>query len=283
MTIKFSLLFQLATATSDPTRPVHRIGGWSENMYWYNVDNVAMLKQIRGDPDRPFLGVPGLAPARAGLLPVAASIVGVRYNVVKPAIGPSQSAALAFPGATLLAADIPQMALLATVNAVAASNVRRLILRAIPDARVTEGEFLPTLTYSTALLQYAAAIGAFAFRGRDLSQATFPFLGVDAAGAFETLQPHTWNVGDMVRVLRVMDSGDDLKGGIFKVATIGPTSSKGTFTAWNLGLTTGGSGRKDGVVYPTFDGSTFQVSRIIVKKVGRPFVGYRGRRSKKKK
>lgn len=270
MTLKCTFLFQQSTAVSDPTRPTHRIGGWSESWYYPGTSLTTFL----GGPMQSW------ATFRAGMLALGCSIVGVRVQQVAP-VGPSQSLIVAYPGTQSKEADVPQMALLCKVPALNATNIRRMILRGVPDVNVLEGEYLPDTAFSVAFNLFATALNAFQFRGRDLSQPRIPILSIDALGNVITINPHTFQVGQMVRILRSKTSDGDLIGGAFQVATIGPLNTNFKVLNWGGEATTGGTARQDAIVFLNIDFANIAIGRIITRRVGRPFAQFRGRRSRR--
>jgi hypothetical protein len=270
MTVKCTALFQLATNTSDPTAVARRLGGWSESYYRPDADIGSTL----------ITNFNTLCQRRAALLPSGAVIVGQRFQVVNPA-GTSQTAARRYPGTAGTQADVPQMALLCRAPAQSAANIRPLILRGIPDARVVEGEYSPSSGFTTAIESFFSWLSAnWQFHGRDLSANTVPIYSIDALGV-ATLEANTTAVlGSMVRVLRTTDVNKDQVGGRFRVSAAA-SSTQITLQGWTLGACKGGRLRVDADTYLTI-GSPISISRVITRRVGRPFEQYRGRQSKKR-
>lgn len=231
-----------------------------------------------------FADVPGPVPsglctARARLLPIGSAIVGQRLQVVTP-IGPSQSLSRLFPGSAFTLADVPQMALLCRVPALSANNVRRMILRGLPDARVVEGEYSPSGVFTSDLNFFFRVLGQWLFRGRDLTPQTTRLFTVSALGVFNTETPHLLAPLDIVRVSRAITAFGQFHSQRLQVATVGPGTNGGTFTGWLGGSTSGGTVRKDAIVFPQVDPDNITIGRVITRRVGRPFVQYRGRRSR---
>jgi hypothetical protein len=281
MQTKCIMVFQLSTNTADPTATQRRIGGWTETYYWPT--------QNLNDAKTAFRS---LCQLRAGLLPRGALVKGQRYQFVNP-VGASVSEAFNYPGTASLDQDVPQIALHFRIPAQAAQNVRSLDLRGVPDARVVGGEYSGTQNYDGALSRLLRALPAWQFYGRDLSQPTFPIYSIDPTGAAIIQAAFPYVVGDMVRVLRSLDSTGDFQGGLFRVAST--TLPFGlTLQGWTGGACKGGKIRKDGHVFVNFSdinqgadtgfGSvvSFPTPIAIIKKVGRPSGGYRGRRSRSK-
>lgn len=269
---KATLLFSLTTNAETPNAAESRIGGWSESWYTSAVDQAEVRRRLMG----PNPGSPPLAQRRAALLPRGARIVGQRYQQIDPA-GPSQQTSVNLPGSADLSADVPQMAMLISVPSIGRTNIKRLVLRGIPDARVVQGEYFPSDAYDIALRTFFFGLVGWQFRGRDLSQATLVIEGVSAAGEVTTEVNHPYVVGDYVRILRTQDQGGNLFGGRFRV--IAPVTAR-TFVlnGWEGGITDGGKVRLDAIVYPNVDAAAIQIGRVVVRKVGRPSSGYVGRR-----
>lgn len=274
MTIKCTLLFELSTNITHPDSTAHRIAGWSESYYAPGTTVADALKIIIGAKGASA----GLAPARAALLARGAAIVGVRFQVVAPAVGASQSLALSYPGNADQSTDVPQMALLCKAPGKNTANIRKFTLRGVPDLMVVEGEYSPTTGYSRALDSYFKALTFFQFRARDLTLPTVPIHDVAADGTITALGPLSLALLDQVRVLRTKDSGSRLRGGVFLVTATTATNVV-RVASWPYGATTGGKVRKEAYAYPFIDGDSATPGRIIVHKVGRPFDQYRGRRS----
>ena len=281
---KVTLLFQQLSKAADPNYPVHRVGGWSESWYITAASLSSAIVTIKLPSTQNLQGGGGtfgatdFLGARAALLASGASIVGVRLQQVNPP-GPSQTLPINIAGAPGTMNDVPQMALLVRAPGIGVQNVRRFTLRGIPDQNVVEGEFVVGTNYSVLLTNFFQSILGFQFRARDLSQPAFKILNVSPAGLTSTEANVSAIVGSICRVLKSKDSGGRLRGGRFSTnAGLGGTNSI-TINNWPWGATTGGSIRLDGIVYPTVDVANISVSRIITRRVGRPFTGYRGRRS----
>ncbi len=276
---KLTTLFNYLSGASTPNLPTHRTGSFSES--WYVTADSAQ-SVINLAANGPVAGVVGLWPGRAALLGLGSALIGYRLQSVSP-FGPSQSGSINFPGQAGNLADVPQMALLLKTPGVGVNNIRRTRLKGVPDAQVIEGEFQPTAAYSVALSNYLIGLASWAFRARDLSQPTIKIAAI-TVGTVTTVTCETaitLQVLDFVRIMRSKDSSGFLRGGRFQVLTIGPGSNQFTIASWPYGGTVGGSVRKDGIVYPQVSAANSAVSRVVVAKVGRPFGGYRGRRSKR--
>jgi len=269
--IKCTMLFQCVTQYG-LTEQAKRIAGWSES--YYTTPGSSMTQTIS------YFRT--LMQNRARLLPEGAEIVGQRYQQVDP-VGPSSTGAEVFPGAAGTAQDYPGLALFFRIPAVASRNISPLALRGVPDARIQRGEYWSSQTYDRAIADFLGRlnIASWHFKGRDLSQTAFPLINIQDNGTFTTEDNHTLNAGDMVRVLRTINEDGDQVGGRFKI--IAPvTATSGTLLNYGLGETTKGAIRKDLVTFPIYGPMVNVVPRIVTRKVGRPFTGFRGRASKKR-
>lgn len=268
--MKCTMLFGYASNAAGAS-VVTRTAGWSESIYQVGTSIPTVRAQFEV-----------LCRKRAALLPDKCALIGQRYQIVNP-VGASQSFDTQFPGSGLRPADIPQMALLVKLIGSATRNTRAMMLRAIPDAMVIDGEYVPDSNYRSlvTVLMNELSGGAWSFRARDLGQPQFPILsiaqtGTDGIVTAEVDVPYV--VGDFVRILKTRNVGDRAVGGRFRVsaATGGNVFTLQNFT---LGNTTKGQVRKDLVIYPNVGSAT--PVRISTHKVGRPFNAYRGRRSKR--
>jgi len=267
---KCTMLFQLATGGA-PGQTGARIGGWSES--WYNDQSA--LSTVK---ERFF----ALCQARAAMLPTWAQIVGQRYQQVVPKVTSSQVASLVFPGTAGLQVDVPQMSVLVKIGAGGGNpNIRQWAMRGLPDARVENGEFLPSLQFTQRFQFFSQLLQYWLFRGVNLlaDQAAVNF--IDANGEVQLNESFTVNENDRVQVIKTMNTAERLVGGIYQVGA-GPTSHTLTLRNWDQGLTQGGTVRLYQIIYPTIDPNNIQLGRVTVRKVGRPFFSYRGRRSNRR-
>lgn len=279
MIIKCTMLFQLATGTESPNPSLRRIGGWSESFYADVASMSDAITLVNGASDwRPT----SLCPARAALLPNSAQIIGQRFQQVSP-VGRSQSLNQIWNGSSGYHCDIPQMALLTRIPAAGASNIRPYMIRGIPDSLVQDGEFAPEPNYNRAITGLFTSLSQFCMRVK--SGVVFPedIASIDGTGKiiFNAVRPAI-AVGSYVTLAGVRVSGGVVSG-TFRVASIGPESLAMTIASWTSGPGLGGTGVQTTTTHPTLDGSNATVGRIIVKKVGRPFVAYRGRATVRRK
>src|SRR5262245_5545951 len=280
MILKCSMLFAHFSRVDDPGSPIHRIGGWSEHYYWEGTDVSLFIAQFMGGAHASGSYL-GLCAARAGILPKGASVVGQRWQQVDP-LGPAQSRGVTFPGSTGLEADVPQMTLLCSAPGVGVRNVRKLMLRGMPDARVTQGEFDAPTGYVANLNAFFTRLSTFSFRGRDLAQPAFKIVSIDANGNVQCDAAVPFPALSYVAIGRTKNSLQRNVNGIFQVESISSTVGLFKVRPWTAGACTGGYARQHVVIYPKFDAPNVKFDRIIVRKVGRPFTQYRGRRSRRR-
>lgn len=278
MPIKMTQFLQITTNVSLTAGTLQRIGGWSEGWYYPGTSIQGAIDAYTTE----IAGLPALGAARGALLPRGGAIVGQRFQQVNPT-GPSQSTAFRFTGEFMNNTDQPQAALLMRVKALNANNVRLHIIRGIPDIQLVEGEFSPQPGYLTSVNRYISSLGNWLFRGRDLSIQPVNIFTISSAGLVTTEAPHGLVVNDLVLIQKSLDADGLFVSGRFMVATVGPGTNAFTTTAWTAGACTGGRVRKDGIVFPTVNPGQTTVSRAVVKKVGRPFVQYRGRASRRRR
>jgi hypothetical protein len=179
--------------------------------------------------------------------------------------------------------DIPQMALLTRIPSFNGEHIRPYIIRGIPDQLVVDGEFRPTADYNTALTALFRTLGLYQMRVVVRVAAPQQIASIDASGKiiFNAVRPNI-PVGGIIHLVEVMVAGRTISGP-FVVAALGPESLAMTVNGWTFGVGLGGQGLQSSVSYDPLDGTKATVGRIIVKKVGRPFVAYRGRASTRRR
>lgn len=278
MPVRVSLLMSVTTDPTDRTSASSHSGGWSESFY------------VAGNT---FLTLAGLfqpwGQARANLLGGECTVIGYRQqlftisgNKILP--GGSASGVLNIPGAFPTDLSAPQQALMMNFTVLNQPNTTRHRIAGIPGSQVTRGEYQPVSSYKAAVTRYASfAALAFSAVTRDLS---LPDARVTSlAGGVLTTQSTTGAaVGDYIILRRVRDENNLPVTGSYLVAVVTPVAG-GSFqyTLVNAPPQTvskpNGTCRKDVLVINDITGGT--PNRLVVRKVGRPFVLYRGRRSKR--
>jgi hypothetical protein len=262
---KIDILFRQITNSSGSIPNATRVGGWSEG--WYIDGTLPFVKTA----------VEAYCRQRARLLTTAAQIVGQRYRLVD---GGSSVSNRIFPGIGSANSDIPQMAMLCSIQGSSTPNVRRFALRGLPDISVFEGEFLPTTYMVTQYNAFAQMLQDqfFRFKARDLTQQRFKIQTLDSTGHLTLQADAVYTVGQRLDLLKVRDAdGLPFTGQVVITAradarnyTVSPAPS----------LTSAvGSVRLHGTVFPTVDKTTFSTVRITTHKVGRDFFSFRGRAS----
>lgn len=285
MATKVVILFQSATdppATGAPNIgyvPRVHTGGWSELLWHASDDPSVVINCLTGVRN----AVPPLLLSRANCLPVKDSIIGVRLYA--GSTGRGQSFAFAYPGG-YLADEIPQMGLLIKCGSVGLLNSRRWIIRGIPDDSVVGGEFAPTPNFIYQIGQLFLAYSNFGFYGNDLTLPVAKLSGVDAGGNATVINPtpQPFMLNDRVHISRAVD----VITGLFKQATgfVKAVVPPNVFQidSWTGNAANGGKATKIlPKIFCPINSTTCAVSRVVVRKVGRPFEQYRGRRSRRRK
>ncbi len=254
------------------------LGGWSESIYFFSdsvSDCVDALKIGAG-------GNPALLPSRAALLSGTSNIIGVR--LYQGGAGKGQSFAFAYPGPAGVNTDVPQMALLCRAANVTFGSSRLFTLRGIPDVQVVGGEWIPSPAYANLVGDYFRALQNFAFRGLDPAIAKIKLAGVSAGGvATSAGSAIPWGVGTQVTISKVVDADGLFRSwtGFITAAATPPPSV--TIPTWPWGLCTGGTVTIKSFILSGMLAANIAVRRVVVRKIGRPFEQYHGRRSKRRR
>jgi len=266
-------IFMATTAPTNLATARAHTAGWSES-FWTSLNQAGFNAPWTVQQQR-----------RAVMLPPTAAIVGYRiqeYTISGNKLLPGGTSAgrQNLPGSGTLTIDLPQVALQANCASRLTPNSSRLVLRGMPDSIMVGGEYQPTATFQAAFTNFANSMSGlnFGFIGRDLAQASVRVLSI--AGNVITVDaiPATGLVvGDFVRLNRVYgELGNPVKGSFRVTAIAGQTVT----VAGLVATVTKPSGtiRRDQLTYLNY-GQILPI-RAVVKKVGRPFEQYRGRRSK---
>jgi hypothetical protein len=277
-----SLLMAITTNPANKVSASPHSGGWSES-FWLN-----------GSTFLPA-GWQKWAAVRAAMLPSTASVIGFRvqtYTIAGNKLLPGGSSVgkLNVPGTTLYTSDLPQCALELSFSLAGATNSIRSRLASIPDEQISQGEYQPTGPFMAAVQAYIAFVvgtgGGQPFAGvvRNLSLASARVFSL--AGTTLTIAPgSTLNApGQYVRFHRVYDdNGNPVKGSYLVTAAVVGANNTVLTLAQNLGQTItkpNGLVREDLLTVQNINAGT--VGRALVRKIGRPFASYRGRRSKQR-
>jgi len=268
-TFKCTMLFQLQTGASSGTIG-SRIGGWSES--WYNSEPLDTIKPLFAT----------LCQRRAAMLPTGAAIIGQRYQQVVPHVTSSQVGSNYYPGTSATAPDVPQMAILVKIGALAGvPNIRQWAMRGLPDARVINGEYFPTVAFTTAFDAFCLGLISFQFRGVNLQADQGAINFIDAGGDVWLNSPLTVTAGQLIQVIKATNASDRLVGGRYQVESVS-NSTNFQLRNYDLGLVQGGTARIYEMIYPSVNATDCTLGRVTVRKVGRPFFSYRGRRSNRR-
>ena len=262
-----------------------RTGGWTEHV-WYQSDNLAQLINDLKGPN-PGGGEQPLLYARALCLPNNAQIVGVR--IYQGGAGRGQYFPMGFKG-SMGANDIPQMALLCAAISGGTNTVRRFTMRGVPDDQVNNGEFNPGPNFASNVNLYFSALTNFAFLGSAIVTKT-PIIQIqDAVNApgnglvtFGANNPYA--VGNYISINQTLDAVGIRRGGKFLVVSVGPMQQQITIENFPFAPTTGGyASMPSKQLFPFLNPpDNISVERVTTRRVGRPFGGYRGRRSRHRK
>lgn len=267
---KVTLYFEQATEPGDTPFPA-RTAGWTES-YYFNGDPSAAEDNAQNNE--------GLAAKRAACLPKSGIIIGVRYQQVEPgAPGAVKINRTAYKG-EWAGTEVPQMAILVYFPGENSNNRRIQYLRGIPDSQVTGGTFVPTVGYNNALTAFYQKLVPYAIRGIDRSNPLLHIVEVGATGIVTTVENHGLAVGNDVHLTRMYQAnGLRIPTLTTKVTAVGsPTTF--TLASWpSSAIAKKGNVRKLVVGFFDIDVPKIKVARIGVRKAGRPFDLYTGRRS----
>lgn len=267
-----SLIFAVTTQPVNPIKAFARSGGWSEG-FWstFNPSGSTQLNQI--------------ANLRAAMLPAQVSVTGFRvavFNIDGNRLQPAGTSAgkFLFPGATRYSVDVPQAGLEMSFPAVGAPNNARPVLRGLPDEVVVNGEYSPDPTFSAAFNRYVTAlnVNGFGFVGRDLASASARVLAITAGVVNLSQVLAGVAIGDFLRFHRVTNTLGRPISGAFLVTNIAGQQYTLSGLGANAVIVPSGTARKDTLSFFAYAPGTF--GSVVVKKIGRPSRGYRGRRSK---
>ena len=282
----------VTTDPSDRTAASPHSGGWSESFY----------TQSGGFQDLDFFQA--WANQRAQLLAGECSVVGFRqqnYTISGNKLLPGGAASghLNYPGTWPKDLDVPQAALMVNFTVGGQPQTIRHRLAGVPDSQVTFGEWQPDPQYRGAVTKYISAVmvgfgvGApLAAVTHDLAQQEVRVNSItplqDGNTATLVTSGATGTVpGGYIRLHRVRDDdGLPVSGAFLVNATQAVGQGQQSYTI--AGYLTAqkvtqpnGLARNDLLVV---NGITAGVpNRIVVRKIGRPFEQYRGRRSRRPK
>lgn len=250
------------------TQAVTRVAGWSESVYSDYPLSSTIAQRFHA-----------LQMARAALLPPTAAIIGQRFQLVDPP-GVSSTGTRLYPGMSGLPTGSPQKALYLRLRAESTLNNRPTYIRCIPDAIIVTGEYSPTPAFETNLNVYLNALRYFQFRAKDLAVGSAPIFSITNGGLVTTTENYPVVVGDFVKVSRTRTTLGVYVGGTHRVTDV-DSATQFTIDPWLFGATTDGRVSLVDYVYPLIGLPLDTTPRAVMKKVGRPFAGFRGRASKR--
>ena len=273
MAIKVTLIIRAGTQYEDYGDLPGRIGGETESHYLdtntFPTNGVDLITR--------------LATKRAAFLPKLAQVAGYRWQTIADTAGASSAGDLFLPGSAAFPSDLPQAAIKITAQSQNNLNKKEMELRVIPDSVLTSGEFNPSPAFTAAVRAFLNELttSGWCFRGVKKDASTAPINYIEDTGVFHLTKDLAYNDGDTLQVLRTKNLANRQKGGFYVCVKVGART--GTLVRWDHGLTSGGKLRLAGIVYPPykFDTNAVAAAESMVKKVGRPSNGYRGRKSAK--
>lgn len=258
-TFKLTTLYQSATTSN-------RVGGWSETVY-QTATSLAVAQSAAA----------AYALFRTPLLPNTSLCVGSRVSQVDSP-GVSTSEIFNRPGTAGVLTDAPQMALLIRILSANGSR-RNFMMRNLPDARVVSGEYVPVDTFTQVLNAFLSRLTSYQLRTRDKTVPIVSLVGVTDDGLVTTATDFGPVAGGFVEFYRTRDIyGQKIKGRFPILGTPTPTQTVFKVGNWRGIAVDRGAVRK--VVFTFSNITATQIVRSVVRKVGRPFVGYSGRRSR---
>lgn len=274
MSYRYDMLFQLTTVPTQASKAISHTAGWSESHWRQNVltqDDQILTRMLN---------------ARAGMLPKQAAMIGLRigqFTIAGNRVLPGQTSIRKFlkPGQQGYSCDVPQMALELGAST-SGVNSSKFSVRGIPDNQVVQGEYAPTDAWDQRLQEYMNALSSQGWQmlGRVLTNETFKINGISASGVCTLAVAPTFANGAQIRVLRCNDTNGAPVNGVYQASQVAGTTF--VLNNWPQGVVVvaKGSVRVDAV--DNFTLIDVEPSRIVVRKVGRPFEQYRGKRSRRR-
>jgi hypothetical protein len=278
---KLTAIFAVTTAPTNLSAAAPHSGGWSES--WWQTNNYNFT----------IANLQAIAQVRAGCLPKQASIIGFRqalYVISGNKLLPNGASVtrVNVPGNAAYTTDLPQCSLELSGQANGAINSNRFRMGCLPDEQISFGEYQPTVPYGGSVATFLNMlstgqtlgnnVGTFGFPGRDLTQPSVRVVSLTAGGVLTTSAPlAVVNNVTYIRLHRVYDVlGNPVKGS-YLASNIAANQYQLQGTPGQTVSKPSGTARVDAVV--VFNYASVTISRAVVKKIGRPSQGYRGRRS----
>lgn len=271
---KCSMLISFITTPQNRAVSSPHAGGWSEQIWRSGV---------------PFTNPEAfsLCNLRSILLPLTATVIGLRqqaYNIVGNKLQPG--GANTFPvnlaGSRGLSFNNPQSALLLRITSAGVPNVGRYTIRGLPDEVMVDGEYDPTPNFSNGLNNFRAeiALPGRGFVGRNLAGAFANCMGSNGTGMLVS-STAGFAQNDFVRFVDIHGPTGASISGTFQISIVGPGNLLTFVGGAGKDALPGGKIRLDGLSF--LQTSIVTIGRASVRKVGRPFGGYAGRRSKRRR
>lgn len=280
MTAKFSIFINAAVQENTPDQQGNagaagattRIGGISES--WYST--LTYNSQEMTDMVNEY------CKRRARLLPNMCAIVARRFQEVGSR-GKVIVSKRSFSGSADTIGDIPQMALAVQSHSRTTGAERKIILGAIPDARVSRGSYVPSNIFQANLISLLDWIQANCLmRAIVQTVPTFPLVQVSDTGIVTTDGVTGFAVDNMVQIMSTRGARYVARGGFFKITKVLDTTSF-QLNDWKYGLCLKGKVRlaqKDFEQVNFYDNDRTN-PKVTTRKFGRPFDLFRGRASTK--
>lgn len=279
MPLKTTLLFTVTTDPSDRASASPHTGGWSESFYYpaAKFNDPSFFAQW--------------AITRAQLLAGECAVIGYRQQLVtisknRLLPGGSAAGALNVPGIWGSDLNAPQDSLMVNFSPTGQPQNVRHRLPGLPDSQVASGEYQPSPTFKGNLTKYVNYVinTQFATICRDLTQPDCRVKSL-SAGVLTTLSATGAGAGDYIRLRRVKDdNGNPIEGTFLVTAVVNNADTTVSYTLFDPPSQSvtkpNGTCRHDLLVLAALAAGI--PNRLVVRKVGRPFVQYRGRRSKQR-
>lgn len=180
--------------------------------------------------------------------------------------------------------DFPSACIQATGLGTVNSQRHRLLLRGLPDAAANGGIFgIPLVQVQQRAQPFLDALknGGWYQTQRNLSSTAAKILTISDQGLVTCQGPQPFAANQRVRILRtrLALTHTPIQGGVFTVATT-PAPSGNTFSiiGWPPANTIGGRARFDSPIDNGY--GTMNVESVTLRKVGRSFFQYVGRRKR---
>lgn len=278
---KIIVLFQQTTdpqgeAPSIGYTGIPRIAGWSETYYGPDspTEVLAILKGPR-QTLRPMLE------ARAGIMSENCRIVGVR--LYQGLTGKGSLVSATYKGVKDLQSDIPNLGLLVAASNRESGLTRRWIARGLPDVNCENGEFSPGPGIIPRIDTWFKSLSGLGWMGTSTSNLV-QVRTITSGGVVTTKTPHGFAQFQVphFKNVTVKSSGKRVSGD-WKISTLNPDNTVFTIEGWTYGASEGGTVGFDSLLFQQFTNCDITVARVAVRKPGRPFVGYRGRASTRRR